>query len=55
MYWSRPMTRKTIRLDMEAYSRLKGAKSKNESFSQAIKRIFRDDISKPTRATKKMP
>ncbi len=35
------MATKTISIDLEAYSRLKKAKQKNESFSQVIKRQIR--------------
>jgi predicted CopG family antitoxin len=32
--------RKNIRIDLEAYERLKAVQKPNESFSQTIKRIF---------------
>jgi predicted CopG family antitoxin len=35
---------KTISIDMEAYRRLKSIKQKNESFSQAIKRVVQRPI-----------
>lgn len=35
------MATKTISIDVEAYTRLKRAKKKTESFSQAIKRLIR--------------
>jgi len=35
------MATKTISLDLEAYNRLKKAKMKSESFSQAIKRLIK--------------
>lgn len=35
------MTRKTIRIDLEAYERLKNHKKPSESFSQTIKRVVR--------------
>ena len=41
MYTERMMATKTISIDLEAYSRLKRAKARSESFSMAIKRIVR--------------
>ncbi len=38
------MATKAIRFDLEAYSRLKQAKAKGESFSQAIKRLVKPPI-----------
>ncbi len=39
--WSLITATKTISLDLEAYNRLKKAKKKEESFSEAIKRLVR--------------
>ena len=38
------MATKTISIDLEAYSRLKRAKARSESFSSAIKRIVRPPL-----------
>jgi predicted CopG family antitoxin len=35
------MARKTIRINLEAYERLKNHKKPSESFSQTIKRVVR--------------
>jgi predicted CopG family antitoxin len=35
------MAIKTIRIDLEAYERLKAVRSKSESFSQVIKRVVK--------------
>jgi predicted CopG family antitoxin len=38
------MATKTIRVDQEAYSRLKAVQKKGESFSQVIKRVVRKPL-----------
>jgi predicted CopG family antitoxin len=38
------MARRTIKIDMEAYDRLRAVQKKGESFSQVIKRVVRKPL-----------
>ncbi|MBN1675907.1 MAG: hypothetical protein JXR37_32990 [Kiritimatiellae bacterium] len=38
------MATKTITIDLDAYRRLRAVRAKNESFSQAIKRVIRPPL-----------